>query len=83
MVNTNATGGGILGQVGPYQFATESGAGVTGVSNSNPPGTSVGYGIVGLSVNGYGIVADSLGGYSALFAENYAPSTAGPGPGSR
>jgi hypothetical protein len=74
-VNTNHTGVGIEGEVGPSLYPVAPGAGVFGVFDA-PSGT--GEGVLGFAVNGSGVVAESVGGpYPTLFARNYSAS-AGP-----
>jgi len=76
VVNTNAGGGGIEGQVGPSLYAAAPGAGVYGIYNAS--GT-VGEGLLGFASNGTGVVAETFGGvFSAIYAQNYS-AAAGPG----
>src|SRR5579872_1408030 len=70
-VNTNSSGGGIIGQVGPSLTATAAGAGVYGVFNA---GSGVGEGVLGFATNGSGIIAESFGGTAAtMYSQNYSP----------
>lgn len=71
VVNTNPSGGAIIGQVGPYQTATAPGTGVYGTFNA---ATGSGQGVLGVGVNGYGVIAEQYGGYfPAMYAQNYSP----------
>ncbi len=55
-LNTNASGSGLLGQVGPSAYGNAH-AGLTGVYNA--AGSTVGYGVFGISSTGFGIYGKS------------------------
>jgi hypothetical protein len=55
-LNTNAAGGGLTGQVGPSVYANAH-SGLTGIYNA--AGSTVGYGVFGLSTTGFGVYGRS------------------------
>ena len=63
-LNTNAAGGGLVGQVGPSVFANTH-AGLAGIYNA--AGTTIGSGVFGLSTTGYGVYGRSASRYAAIF----------------
>jgi len=70
-VNTNPSGGGVQGQVGPSLLASAAGAGVYGIFNAS---TGTGEGVLGFATNGSGIIAESFGGNAAtMYSQNFSP----------
>jgi hypothetical protein len=70
-LNTNSSGGGIEGQVGPSLYSVAPGAGVFGIFNA---GSGTGEGVLGFASNGSGMIAESYGGpYATLYSQNYSP----------
>jgi hypothetical protein len=70
-INTDASGGGLSGQVGPAPYGSTAKAGLFGVFAPSSAG-AFGDGVVGLSSTGYGVVGEAISGaYSAVYGQDF------------
>jgi hypothetical protein len=75
-INTNAAGGGLLGEVGSTLYTAATHAGLAGVFE--PSTTTVGYGVFGLSKTGYGMYGNSTAvGYAGVYGVGVANGVLG------